>query len=397
MVMVDDGGTKGGAGGGAGRAGSDGGGVAGSAGGGSAGMDAGRPDTSPADVAAEMGTPSDASRSEGGTDAARGETGTDASDAARAETGTDAVATDASTDVVALTGPAARGSYLVNTLLSCGDCHTPRGAMGAPDMTKFLSGVKCLFDIIPPATNGMGCVNSRNLTPHENGLKTRTDTQIKDMFTKGMRPDGKPMHSFMPYYEYANLTSDDADAVVAYLRTIPAVDNMVPPNEPPFTDPPAAAAVAVALTDVPDVAAGAANEASAKRGRYIAAVACIGCHTKDAAMGSPHPLDKTLYFAGAREFDAAGFGLPVPPFPAKIYTQNLTQDDTGIKGWVANDVIKVLKMGLDKMDKKVCPPMPAGPMGNFGGLTDADAQDIANFIVTLPGKMNMLPNQCVAP
>ena len=36
--------------------------------------------------------------------------------------------------------PVERGSYLVNSVLSCGNCHTPRGPGGVFDMSKQLSG-----------------------------------------------------------------------------------------------------------------------------------------------------------------------------------------------------------------------------------------------------------------
>ena len=42
--------------------------------------------------------------------------------------------------------PVERGSYLVNGLLTCGNCHTPRGPGGVFDMAKQLSGGPQVFD-----------------------------------------------------------------------------------------------------------------------------------------------------------------------------------------------------------------------------------------------------------
>src|SRR4051794_30676249 len=39
-----------------------------------------------------------------------------------------------------LTGTVARGQYLVDKLLVCGECHTPTGADGKPDMANYLGG-----------------------------------------------------------------------------------------------------------------------------------------------------------------------------------------------------------------------------------------------------------------
>ena len=47
---------------------------------------------------------------------------------------------DAGGDGPTLTALQLRGRYLVDSVIACGDCHTPRTATGAPDMTKYLAG-----------------------------------------------------------------------------------------------------------------------------------------------------------------------------------------------------------------------------------------------------------------
>jgi len=49
----------------------------------------------------------------------------------------------------------ARGKYLVGSVIACSDCHTPKTASGAPDMTKYLAGNKTFVqlpngDVLPP-------------------------------------------------------------------------------------------------------------------------------------------------------------------------------------------------------------------------------------------------------
>ena len=43
----------------------------------------------------------------------------------------------------------------------------------------------------------------------------------------------------MPYWTYGNMSAEDANAIVAYLRTVPGVDDRVPPSRPPFNNVPA--------------------------------------------------------------------------------------------------------------------------------------------------------------
>ncbi len=287
-----------------------------------------------------------------------------------------------------------RGRYLVENVMVCGDCHTPRLPTGAPDTTKILAGSLCFVDAMPPADNGMGCLHSRNITNHATGLANRSDAEIKAMILTGVRPGGTFLHPAMPYWLFSGLTDGDADAVVAFLRTVPGIDNQIPANEAPFASVPAATAP-LPDADVPAAGGTGAVHDSAVRGRYLARLVCIDCHTAPSANPTdPKPINVAKAFQGGRLFE----GFPSPPFPAGgIYTANLTPHATGLAGWTAADIVKVLKQGKDRQDMNVCPPMPVGPMGAFAGLTDADATDIANYIVNLPAGENMVPHACVAP
>jgi len=124
-----------------------------------------------------------------------------------------------------------RGKYLV-TLMSCTDCHTPGYFFGKPDNARFLGGSDVGF-AIPP-----GVFHGPNLTPDkETGLGNWTDAQIIAAMTAGKRPDGRELVPVMPFPAFASLTDADAKAIVAFLRTLPAVKNKVPgpfgPNEKP--------------------------------------------------------------------------------------------------------------------------------------------------------------------
>jgi len=284
----------------------------------------------------------------------------------------------------------ARGEYLVNVVSVCTDCHTPRKADGSPDFDKFLAGVECFIDA-DPTDDEVGCLSSRNLTNDVTGLKNRSDEEIKDMFLTGVRPDGEVLHPIMPYWSYGNMTEDDADAIVAFLRTVPGVEHELPPNQAPFL-PPDEPAVRVDLDEVPAPPSDSARYESAMRGRYLAAQAgvCLECHTPETEPGTPEPRDLSLAFSGGNMFSRDALGLP-PNFPEEIYTRNLTSHSTGLADWTREDIVRLLKEGLTPTDKPACPPMPAGPMGAFGRLTDDDALDIATYLKTLPPIANDLP------
>jgi len=121
------------------------------------------------------------------------------------------------------TDKAARGDYLVNHILSCTDCHTPVDpSTGAPVMSKYLAGGQ-------PYEGPWGIVYGGNITPDkETGIGSWTEDEIKRALTTGVRKDGRRL-ILMPWFVYANLTAEDADAVAYYLKNVlPAINNQIP-------------------------------------------------------------------------------------------------------------------------------------------------------------------------
>jgi hypothetical protein len=67
-----------------------------------------------------------------------------------------------------------------------------------------------------------------NLTPDKTtGLGNWTDAQILAAVQKGVRPDGRMLAPIMPWHAFATFTPQDAQAIVAFLRSIPPVQNKV--------------------------------------------------------------------------------------------------------------------------------------------------------------------------
>ena len=127
---------------------------------------------------------------------------------------------------------AMRGKYLV-TLMSCTDCHTPGYFLGKPDMARYLGGSDVGFEI-----PGLGYFYGPNLTPDkETGIGGWSEDEIVATLRTGQRPDGRELAPVMPWRAYASLTDEDAHAIAAYLKSLPAVNNKAPgpfgPTEKP--------------------------------------------------------------------------------------------------------------------------------------------------------------------
>jgi mono/diheme cytochrome c family protein len=290
-----------------------------------------------------------------------------------------------------LTAKQARGEYLVNAVIACSDCHTPQTPTG-PDLTHFLAGNPTFIQL----PNG-DALPTRNLTNDPTGLMNRTDDEIKNMFLNGLRPTAtgtEALNPVMPYYVFHNMNSDDADAIVAYLRTVPGVSNSIPRRAASFDVP--APAPPLDATKLPTPPASDPNLASSMRGMYLATKGgiCVECHTQHLDPGAATVLDEARFFEGGEDFSSL-FATTLMIHPV---SKNLTSDNaTGLGTWAVSDIVTVLKQGKAKDGTGICPPMPVGPNGAFGHLTDGDATDIANYIHSLPPKTNMIVDMCVFP
>lgn len=107
------------------------------------------------------------------------------------------------------------GEYLAGALGHCTECHTPMAANGEFDLGNRLGAGG--FEIPGP----WGVAVSANITPHADGIGTYTDEQIKTAITRGVRPDGTLLSPPMAFAYYRNISAEDLDAIVAYLRALP--------------------------------------------------------------------------------------------------------------------------------------------------------------------------------
>jgi mono/diheme cytochrome c family protein len=109
-----------------------------------------------------------------------------------------------------------RGAYLANALGHCGECHTPRNFLGGPKKDRHLAGAK------------VGEATATNLTPTR--LKKVSDDYLREVLQTGLTPDGDILSEAMSEVvrnTTSQLTRQDLDALIAYLRSLPPL-----PDEP---------------------------------------------------------------------------------------------------------------------------------------------------------------------
>lgn len=105
-----------------------------------------------------------------------------------------------------------RGAYLVKVLGHCGECHTPRNFLGGIKGDRLLAGAK-----LPEG-------RTSNLTPTR--LEKWSDEDLKKFLLTGVNPDGDVAADSMSEVvknTTSQLTPADLAAMIAYLRTLPAL------------------------------------------------------------------------------------------------------------------------------------------------------------------------------
>ncbi len=254
-----------------------------------------------------------------------------------------------------------RGEYLVNGPGACSNCHGTRN----PDFTvipgmEFAGG----FHIVDPAFD----VYAANITPDkETGIGNWTDDQIIRAIREGVDPEGKVIFPPMPSPTYNNMSDDDVEAIVAYLRTLPPVSNEVGEstwNIPQQAMPPAKGAPAPSSTD--PVAYG---------GYIVGSLAhCFECHTP---MGPTGP--------DMARIGAGGMLITLAP-DVTVTTPNITPDpETGIGKWSDDEIKAAIVAGVRPDGGHVSPPMPTQWLAN---MTPEDLDAVVAFLKTIPAVSN---------
>ena len=224
----------------------------------------------------------------------------------------------------------ARGEYLVN--LSCIGCHSAAGPDGAPSMQHPLSG-----GIDMAAGDGFGFIGSmtaENLTPGGK-LASYSDGEIFRALRQAVNKDGHTL-GFMSFLPYGQLSDADTEAIIAYLRSLPAAETAAKTGDKlNFIG--AVMMGAGMFGPAPDRSTVAVNApaegATAEYGKYVATYGdCRGCHGPDmtgaaatsvsAAVPNPRPLVAATTEEQFMEMMRTGVRPGNNPFPDTMPWQN---------------------------------------------------------------------------
>lgn len=261
----------------------------------------------------------------------------------------------------------AGGKYVFGAAGGCG-CHTQ------PKQPANSGGRK--YD------GPFGVVYSSNITPdRETGIGSWTDDQIITAIRLGRRPNGERLVPVHPYIIFNGMAEEDLRALVAFLRSTPAVKRAAPQKKlMPFFESvflPAWLATFAARETPPPVA----PTSGLARGEYLvrAVSHCGECHT-------PRTITQAT--------DASRFLAGNPKGPEGNAMPNITPDrETGIGNWTEDEIAEYLGSG-NKPDGDVAGSLMGevidGTFAGYKDLTKADRLAIAKYLKSIPAVRNKI-------
>jgi mono/diheme cytochrome c family protein len=255
-----------------------------------------------------------------------------------------------------------QGRYLAQ-IGNCMGCHTVPGG-------KPYAGGRELV-------TGFGRLYGPNLTPDpDTGLGQWTQDDFWRALHNGKGRDGSLLYPAFPYPSYRHVSRTDADALFAYLQSLPPVRQENRPHRLDFPydqrfllagwralyfQPGDADAAALTRPDSPQWT----------RGRYLVEgiAHCAECHTPRNGLGA---LRSDASLRGAM---IGGQGWYAPPLTGDLVT--------GLGKWSPQEVFALLKTGVSPRSSAAGPMAEAVHQG-FQHVADADLRAMVDFLKSLP-------------
>jgi mono/diheme cytochrome c family protein len=241
----------------------------------------------------------------------------------------------------------ARGEHLTRAVSVCVECHGNNLAG-----TTFLDDPELGYMPAPNLTRGAGGVGAA-FTPEDWERAIR----------RGVGGDGRAL-GIMPY-DYAYLSDADLGALIAYIQSVPPVDNELPPRRLTFMATLIFGTVAygdLPISRIDHAAVGGASPpeaATAEYGEYLVKIAdCRGCHGID---------------LGGRTPEEAETGPPAGP--------DLTPGGR-LGTWTEQDFVASMRTGATPDGRALDADIM--PWIYYQGMTDTELQAIWRYLESLP-------------
>lgn len=274
-----------------------------------------------------------------------------------------------------------RGRYLFATA-GCETCHSQL------DETRFatpvIEGGYAKGQPVP----GPGKIIAPNLTSDaETGAARFSDGQLIRAIREGIGHDDRVLFPIMPFTEYCNLSDEDVESLVAYIRTIPPVRNPLPKTEVMFP-------VNLFVKSYPKPVGSVAPLDRADKvtyGRHLTRIS--GCHFCHTPTKNNVPIEEQA-FSGGHPFKLTATARAISP--------NLTPDaETGLGKWSEQQFLEKFaeyKTYAQNGSPKIEPELNTSmPWISFARYSDDDLRAIYAYLRTVPAITNGVVTHPDAP
>ncbi|CAH2808889.1 MAG: Putative diheme cytochrome c-553 [uncultured Caballeronia sp.] len=254
-----------------------------------------------------------------------------------------------------------RGEYLARAG-DCIACHTVRGgktfAGGLPMLTPF------------------GTLYTPNITPDDQyGIGKWTSDDFYRSIHVGRSKDGSLLYPAMPFTAYTKVTRADSDAMFAYIRSVPPVNEPSRPHELrfPFNQRNMLIGWRVLFFSEGEFKPDPTKPVEWNRGAYLIEGLghCSMCHTSINPLGGP--------------VSSAAFGGGLIPLQ-NWYAPSLTSNkEAGLGDWDIKDINDLLKTSVSQRGA-VFGPMAEVVHNSLQYMTDEDINVMSTFLKSIPQK-----------
>jgi cytochrome c553 len=239
-----------------------------------------------------------------------------------------------------------RGQHLASAVAACVDCHGPN-----------LAGKVFVDD------PGLGRIVAPNLTRGRGGIgASLSNADLARAIRHGVDPSGRQL-LIMPSDDYYHFSDADLGAIVAYIRSIPAIDTSLPGNEIRTLGRVLFATNQLALQPASNIDHFAPRPrspvpgVSPEYGAYLALNAgCPSCHGPGLSGGK----------------------IPQAP-PSTVPATNITP--AGLGAWSEADFLRVMRTGTRPDGRRLDAFMP---WPYFAQMTDDELRSIWRFLQAIP-------------
>jgi mono/diheme cytochrome c family protein len=244
-----------------------------------------------------------------------------------------------------------------------GGCESCHASPGQPDPLRLGGGLELktpFGSFYPPNIS----------SDRTDGVGGWRDVDLANALLSGVSPHGEHYYPAFPYTSYQRMELGDVADLIAFLRTLPAVQGRAPANQLPF---PYSLRRAVGLWkllyfDNAGLSSDRRQSAEWNFGRYLVDGPghCGECHTPRNVLGAMEP---SSYLTGG----------PAPDGKGK--TPNLTGAVLG--DWTRDDIVEALTSGFTPVGDVLGAGM-TGVVRNMAQLPQTDREAIAVYLKSLP-------------